>query len=432
MSHTFKVLFVAINAHDGSRTAVIEIQSDNKQNNMHLFLHSKDLQNHRRVANKLTLAGIDVPVPKEAMERFVENRIYRQLVCAPQRLIVEATGWHSPQVFVTPQRTYGDAAAPPIHIAQLLDLTPKQSSSSLADWKSGIEGVTRYSHSAVMAISHALSGPLMSRTMLCRDGSVLNLWSADGPTGKSTLVQLAGTCLGSRVAHHGILSSNSTHRTAEETLNSCNQLLLPIDDLDICKNPSIVIERLLFGFSRSRHVDRSAMPLDAMSTPILSSARRPIGGGLTGSNLLMPRVINWPVQSTRKGGIFEHDAAALAESMRSLILRDAVIVCLQNAGAAGHAWLQHLTDIKLQGDYFSAAKKRKSQFMDERAQGLNSKSRRILERFSNIYGAACLAAELHIVPWNLAEGEASIQWCYERYMSHQVAEFAFAKPRRQI
>lgn len=423
MKTSFRPSFIANVEADNSKKFVLLIIDESTNAKSHLQIAPADLDRAYLVADRLKNLGVSVPRDKIEAKKFIINEIENKLGECHERLITSSTGWHPSGVFVTPERTYGRSKPLAIHVARLARPTPSSKDVSLKRWKEGLGTLTRHSHTAVLAVSHALSGPLLSKVLKITDVPVVNLWS-NTSCGKTTLLKLANTCFAAPMPNSKISTFNFTRRAREEALSSRNGLFMPFDEENQSDGLAKFIKDVSSGSGdvRSLTVQESLPDLTWVCAILTSSNRCAVPGGQANSPEGV-RIIDVRIKSNEKGGIFERNSKDLCADERSEIIKNCVEICLENSGAAGHALLTSLTDRDKQRENFEYARRKCDEFIEKWCAGLTSSQLRVLEKFAVMYASASLSAKLNIVPWTADEGEHSIRWCYERYVRQNKGDY---------
>jgi len=427
MKTKFKPSFIANVEADNSKKIVLLITDESTKAKSHLQISPADLDRAYLVADKLKNLGVSVPRDKIEAKKFIVKEIEEKMARCRERLITNSTGWHSSGVFVTPERTYGSSKLLAIHLDRLARPTPSRKEVSLKRWKESLGMLTRHSHTAVLAVSHALSGPLLSQVLDITDVPVVNLWS-NTSCGKTTLLKLAHTCFAAPMPNSKVPTFNFTRRAREEALSSRNGLFMPFDEENQSEGLAKFIKDVSSGSGdvRSQTVQESLPDLTWVCAILTSSNRRAVPGGQANSPEGV-RIIDVRIKSNEKGGIFERHSKDLCADERSEIIKKSAEGCLENSGAAGDAFLKSLTSRDSQKRNFDYAKRKWSEFIGERCAGLTSSQLRVLEKFAVMYASASLSAKMNIVPWSVDEGERSINWCYDRYVRQNQSDYLDAK-----
>jgi hypothetical protein len=428
MKATFKTSFIANVEVDNSKKIVLLITDESTSAKSHLQISPADFDRTHLIADKLKNLGVSVPREKGEARKFIARKIEKKMARCRERLVTSSTGWHSSGVFVTLERTYGRSSPLAMHLGRLARPVSCRKNVCLERWKESLKTLTQHSHTAVLAVAHALSGPLLSKVLAITDVPVVNLWS-NTSCGKTTLLQLANTCFDAPMAMSKVPTSkvptfNHTRRAREEALSSRNGLFMPFDE----ENQSDCLAKFIKDVSsgsgdiRSSTVQESLPDLTWVCAILTSSNRRAVPGGQANTPEGV-RIIDVRIKSNEKGGIFERHSENLCADKRSDIIKKCVEVCLENSGAAGHALLTSLTGRDTQKRSFEYAKRKWRDFIDERCSGLTSSQLRVLEKFAVMFASASLSAKLKIVPWTVEEGEYSVDWCYKRYVRQNRSDY---------
>ncbi|MFT3673534.1 DUF927 domain-containing protein [Aestuariivirga sp.] len=429
MNCKLKLLFVAVDEFDNSSKIVLRISNSVTMRNSRLLIDPAEIGKPGVLADKLRNHGVKIPDGKEASRNFISETIVKPMQDCKEYAITDMTGWHAAtNTFVLKCRTYGSATMRPVHRARVLSATkPFVKENSLERWKFELGRLTRYSHSAVFAVSHALSGPLLARVLKITDVPVVNLWS-DTSSGKSSLLAIANTCFESPSSAADMPDFNQTPRAREEELNSRNGLFMPVDEENLSEDLASFVFNVASGKGRTRsRAVRDSLPNMKWVCAILTSAnRRAIEKGKEASPKGV-RIVDLRIKRSEDGGVFEHGAKSLRAEDRNEILNDCLEGCRKNSGSVGHHWLKLLTDSSLQADCFEIAARRREEFFGHYSVGLSGAQLRILEKFANVYAAATLAAKFELVPWTEENGHDSIIWCYERYMKQNSGSYVDRK-----
>ncbi len=434
MKNTFKVNCVAIHEADNRHQIVLLMPHASGDCWSYLPIDKADLDKPNEISDLLKNRGVDVPKGRKQAERFVEDKVRRPMGGVRERLITDATGWHTSGTFVTADRTYGSAKMLPMHSSRLCVIKKRAGSisGSLKYWKRSLGALAERSHTAIFAIGHALSGPLLGKALPAADSPIFNVWS-DTSSGKSTLLTIANTCFLSQNSVPTLPTFNQTARAREEALASRNGLFMPFDEenlSDAAKSRlqssgiATSLSNFIFdvasgqGRSRSQSV-KGTLPNKEWVCAILTSSNRPAVSEGNSDSPTGVRIIDLRVRCQTRGGIFECNSEELAAPQRSDIIKRAVAGCVKHRGAVGKAWLTALTDKRGQGKIFKRVKELHAEFIEMHGSTLKSSQLRVLEKFANVYATVVITAEMKLVPWSVDRGKFSVGWCYRRYVTQR-------------
>ncbi|WP_415020154.1 DUF927 domain-containing protein [Aestuariivirga sp.] len=375
MRKSLKVRFVAFNERDTSITVAIDIWDNDSSGVCRVVLIRSELDKPQRVAGMLRCYGVSVPEERHAASEFVDRHILQRLPHMEMRLLATKAGWHSSGAFVSARRTYGGTKPSPIHKARLADMARRYSPGSLAKWKNGAAALTQFSHSAVFAISHVLSGPLLAKAFRFWGVTAVNPHSTTA-TGKTSLLALAATCYNLPGDWPELMTFQASPCELAIALDRSNERVFIIDEFGSREALSKFRARVHLGCRRNIGFYDG---VEDWLLPVLVSAGEPLSRGANGDCGPFSGCIDFPILQTHEGGIFYHNGDQM-RACPSDLLQKALRICRDHSGAVGDAWLRNLTNPKLQAKLFAKAVAFKQQFIDEHCVGSNSSRFRILER----------------------------------------------------
>jgi uncharacterized protein (DUF927 family) len=369
------------------------------------------------------LADAGLSINRTQQRMFVN---YLSFVPAKARVThVDRTGWHEingHEVFVLPEETIGGERGDRV----VLDATATgayEKCGSLEDWQAGIGALARGHTLPVLAISTALTGPLLH--LAGQEGGGINIYGRSS-VGKTTVLQAAASVWG-RGATPGtpgyVRSWRATANALEGVAAATTDTALILDELGVldARDAGVSLYSLSNGTGKAR-ARRDGSPRDARSWRILyiSSGEVPIetklaeDRGRKARAGQLVRMLDIPADRGLGFGAFDHasgsvDAAALSKAFKMSartaygtagpeLIRRIVAEGVEGVGAA-------LRDMVL--DFTT-------RFVPHGADG---QIIRAAERFGLIAAAGELATAWGIMPWAPGEATNAAAWALGQWVN---------------
>lgn len=333
--------------------------------------------------------------------------------------IVPCTGWHTvggSNVFVLPDSTIGETAGEKV-ILDGLAIGPYETRGSLKDWQHDVASPAADHLLVVLAISAALSGPLLK--LATQDGGGIHFY---GPSskGKSTLLQASASVWGRGGSPGYVRAWRATANGLEGAAASASDTALVLDELGVIESRefSSAVYALSNGTGKSRAArDGSLREPKTWCLMVISSGeittaaklaeergRRPRAGQ-------MIRLLDVPADRGFGYGVFDNagpdaDAAALAKRFK---------VASQTAyGTAGPEFVSRLIEEQVDGEAIRALV---GAFVSSVVPpGSDGQVDRAAQRLGIIVAAGELATELGVTPWEDGVARAAATWAFQRWL----------------
>ncbi len=336
---------------------------------------------------------------------------YLNQVTVDQRATsVERTGWHSvgnSLCFVLPDQVI----PPPQGEAVVLEGAATglyEQRGSLEDWRQGIGKLASGHSRAVLAVSTAFAGPLLS--LLNVEGGGIHFF---GPSsrGKTTIQRAAASVWGRGSADPGFMRSwRATANAQEAAAAQVTDTLLALDEIGVAdaRDAATAIYQLAAGVGKRRsRRDGSAGALRTWHVLVLSTGEIPMASKITedrgrrayaGQSV---RLLDIPADAGQGYGAFDHagpdgDAGKLAESIKQ--------AAISAYGTAGPEFVRKLVATGIEEAKAIAAEMISSFVKTSVPPDADGQVNRAAERLGLIGVAGELAREWGIVPWQ--QGEA--------------------------
>jgi putative DNA primase/helicase len=329
---------------------------------------------------------------REALTRYIsESRPEERVRCTRQ------VGWHG-QSFILPDRTIGSEQEEVIYQGDGESLL--RQSAALGEWKEAIGKYCEGNSRLIFPVCVALAGPLL---FLCDEQAGGFHFVGSSSTGKTTVLDVAGSVLGGGGKAGFLQSWRATSNGLESVAEAHNDLTLILDEISQCdgRESGEVAYMLANGQGKSR--SRAAGGLRRKSTwrllflsageisltdHIAAVGRRAKGGQEV-------RLINIPADAGSGLGLFE--------KLHGFPSADAFARYLQDSakrvyGVAIRHFIEFVTTRRdrVQNDLQSFRKAFISMHVPEAA---SSEVSRAAGRFSIVAAAGELAIEAGILPW---------------------------------
>lgn len=167
--------------------------------------------------------GLEIDYQRRAqVPRYIASQHPKKRVTA-----ATATGWHGPELFITPTGNIGKGDA--IYQAESAADGDYGEAGTLEEWREGIGALLPGNPILQLTVGTALAGPLLYHLGIHTGGGFHLLW--DSSNGKSTAVECASSVWGH--AKHFTLKWNATANGLEGIAALRNDSLLALDELGI-------------------------------------------------------------------------------------------------------------------------------------------------------------------------------------------------------
>ncbi len=243
--------------------------------------------------------------------------------------VVSRTGYQNvngKRVFVMPDETFGEVPDETV-ILNAVATSPYEKRGTLEDWKSGVGALVAGHARPVLAVSIALSGPLLD--LIEQDGGGVNL-HGESSRGKSTCAQAAASVWGKGASNPGYMrgwraTGNSLEAVAEISTDTC----LVLDELGVvdAKEAGNIVYQLANGVGKSRaRRDGGLRDAKTWRVPLLSTGEMPMQAKIKESGRKSRagqsvRILDVPADAGNGFGCFDHagpdgDPGKLADAIK--------------------------------------------------------------------------------------------------------------------
>jgi len=327
------------------------------------------------------------------------------------------TGWHDiggQPVFVLPDITIGPRGSETV----ILDGAahgPYEARGSLKEWQRGVGRLASGHALPVLAISAALSGPLLH--LAAQEGGGVNFFGQSS-RGKTTLLQMAASVWGRGASPGYVRAWRATANGLEGAAASATDTALVLDELGQveARDAAAALYSLSNGGGKVRS-QRDGEMREPKSWRVLTLST----GELTGEAKLsedrgrraragqLVRLLDIPAD--RGFGVFDHagpdrDASKLAQSSKQ--------AAVSNYGTAGPEFVRRLIDEPVTGETVGAAI---AEFVAAHVPaGADGQINRAAHRLGLIATAGELATALGVTPWTEGEARAAAAWALEQWI----------------
>ena len=332
---------------------------------------------------------------------------------------VESTGWHSiggRDVFVLPSETIGPAAAETVLLEGAAS-APYERCGSLADWQAGVGALASGQVLPMLAISAALTGPLLN--MAGGEGGGVHFFGQSSK-GKTTILQAAASVWG-RGASPGYLRAwRATANGLEGGAALATDTALVLDEMGALdsREAGAAIYSLANGGGKQRAGrDGALRQPKSWRVIIVSSGEIPLEAKLTESKGKaragqMLRLLDIPSDRGLGFGAFDHggktgDAGALARAIKS--------GATTSYGSAGPEFVRRIIREGVNGADVCAMV---ADFVviecPPRADG---QIERVAQKLGLIAAAGELAIALDVAPWPAGEARKAAAWAFKAWLA---------------
>ncbi|MBX3518432.1 MAG: DUF927 domain-containing protein [Xanthobacteraceae bacterium] len=336
--------------------------------------------------------------------------------------VVSRTGYqdvNGKRVFVMPDETFGEVPDETV-ILNAVATSPYEKRGGLEDWKNGVGALIAGHSRPVLAVSVALSGPLLA--LIEQEGGGLNLFG-ESSRGKSTCAQAAASVWGKGASNPGYMrgwraTGNSLEAVAEISTDTC----LVLDELGVvdAKEAGSIVYQLANGVGKSRaRRDGGLREAKTWRVPLLSTGEMPMEAKIKESGRKSRagqsvRVLDIPADGGAGFGCFDHagpdgDPGKLADAIKH--------EAQTNYGTAGPEFIRRLlmlSEKDARAKILDILQRFNSQFVPDAADGQ-------VKRAAQRLGLAAVAGELAtawgITPWTTDEAFKAAGKAFEAWMT---------------
>lgn len=336
--------------------------------------------------------------------------------------IVESSGWHSINgkwAFALPTESITTESNETI-IFERASKASYEKGGSLIGWKNGIGNLSDSQNLLVVAISTALSGPLLKLANM--DGGGINLHGSSS-IGKTTALQAAASVWGKGSNQGYVKGWRATANGLEgEASNACDTCLV-LDELGLIesKELSAALYALSNGTGKQR-ADRNgdAKAVKKWRVAILSSGEVPIDTKLQEDRSIkaragqLIRILDVPADRGLGLGIFDHHKNYLNPSTLAARIKEEAI---QNYGWAGPEFTRQLLVRNYEESYI---RNKIDDFV--RVSTRNKADGQVIraaERFGLIALAGELAIDFGLVPWEKGMSNNSAKCAFDTWIAQR-------------
>lgn len=354
------------------------------------------------------LASRGLTISREARAHLAR---YLNLAEVDRRVTrVQQTGWHligSTWCFVLPSEVINEPTAETVILDGALGgLYERQG--SLQDWQQGIGSLVSGHTRAVLAVSAAFAGPLL--TPLRMDGGGIHLFGSSS-RGKTTIQRAAASVWGRGGTDPGFIRSwRATANAQEASAAQVTDTLLALDEVGVAegKDAATTIYQLTAGVGKGRSDrDGSLRSPKTWRVAVFSTGEIPMATKIAedrgrrafaGQSV---RFLDIPADARRGFGVFDHPGSSGDSSKLAEAIKHAAIT---SYGTAGPEFVKRVIAEGWE-DVSSVVREMIAEFCEVALPpGADGQVKRAAERLGLIGAAGELAREWGIVPWR--EGEA--------------------------
>jgi uncharacterized protein (DUF927 family) len=337
--------------------------------------------------------------------------------------VVHRTGWHditdhgiTHSAFVLPTETIGPKGGG----AVILDGSakgPYEARGSLEDWQNGV-GTLSVGHAlAVLAISSALAGPLLS--LARQEGGGVH-FCGQSSKGKTTLLQMAASVWGRGDSSSGFVRAwRATANGLEGAAAGASDTALILDELGQveAREAGAALYSLSNGGGKVRAGrDGGLREPKSWRVMFISTGEVPTEAKLAEDRGRKPRtgqsIRLLDIPAERGFGVFDHagrdgDAAALAKACK--------LAAVSAYGTAGPEFVRRIIDQDVTGEVVRALI---ADFTSAHVPaGADGQIDRAAHRLGLIAAAGELATLLGVTPWKKGEARAAAAWALEQWIA---------------
>ncbi|MGJ0393306.1 MAG: DUF927 domain-containing protein [Methylocystis sp.] len=351
--------------------------------------------------------------------------------------LVRRTGWHEvagSKVFKLPDETIGECD-------ELVELEsaavgPYEARGSLQDWKDGVGALTSGHLVPMLAISTALSGPLVH--LVSAEAPGIHIWGLSS-SGKSTAVGGGASVWGSGDDKGEGFSRSwrATDNGLEGLAASASDTCLVLDEIGAARSRDVGAAAYMLGNgtgkTRARQ-DGSAREAKKWRTPVLSSGEQPMEGkireerGRVFAGQLV-RIVDVSADRGLGFGVFDHagpegDAGKLADAIKAAAKR--------HYGTAGPEFVRRLLARGVEQIAEEAEARIGAFLRDYVRPGASEQVCRVAKRFALTAAAGEMAVSLGILPWEEGAATEAALWAFERWAERRGGVVGLAEERQAI
>jgi uncharacterized protein (DUF927 family) len=333
---------------------------------------------------------------------------------------VMRTGWHhigDHSVFVLPEITIGPRGSETV----ILDGAahgPYEARGSLKDWQEGVGRLASGHALPVLAISAALSGPLLH--LAGQEGGGVNFFGQSS-RGKTTLLQTAASIWGRGSSPGYVRAWRATANGLEGAAASASDTALVLDELGQveAREAAAALYSLSNGGGKVR-ASRDGAMREPKSWRVLTLSTGELSGeaklsedrGRKARAGQLVRLLDIPAE--RGFGAFDHagpenDAGKLAKAFKQ--------AAISAYGTAGPEFVRRLIDEQVTGENVRALI---AEFVAAHVPaGADGQIDRAAQRLGLIAAAGELATLLGVTPWEEGEASAAAAWALEQWIGQR-------------
>lgn len=405
ISNPFEIIGRARDPHGHGWSRMMRWKDADKRIH-HRAIRDEDL--HVEVSTlAASLAGQGLRITTSSNRRLLVDYLNQSEV-TNRVTVVSRTGYqdvNGKRVFVMPDETFGEVPDETV-ILNAVATSPYEKRGTLENWKNGVGALVAGHARPVLAVSIALSGPLLD--LIEQDGGGVNL-HGESSRGKSTCAQAAASVWGKGASNPGYMrgwraTGNSLEAVAEISTDTC----LVLDELGVvdAKEAGSIVYQLANGVGKSRaRRDGGLRDAKTWRVPLLSTGEMPMQAKIKESGRKSRagqsvRILDVPADAGNGFGCFDHagpdgDPGKLADAIKH--------EAQTHYGTAGPEFIRRLLSLphdearKKVGELvhrFSTA------FVSTDADG---QVKRAAQRLGLAAAAGELAIEWGIAPWSTDE-----------------------------
>lgn len=313
-------------------------------------------------------------------------------------------------------------------------------SGTTAQWTGSVGRLSSRSSMAMTAICAAFAAPLLS---LRRQESFGICFSGSSRSGKTTLIQIAGSIIGFR-ERSNLLSWNLTDAALEERLPTFNDSIFAVDDLqamggtDTARSQRIqeTAYRLAQGHMklRSSSVSIARTTDGSWSTILLTSNERPLNEIAASRNSDLGgavRLIDIPVGGTHGNHIFDRAEDGANASLRRKQFEELRVATGKYHGAVFRRYISQLLALSDNRDAIiarSIAHFRRAVIEPHDT----AVARDIAEKFGLLYAAGRLSMRFGILPWTQTALLSALKTSYRAARSRLPNDYVTSKNGKKL
>ena len=332
---------------------------------------------------------------------------------------VAGAGWHT-GAFVLPNETIGDTGGEePLLVNS--GAHHYKHAGTLEDWKAGPAKIAEPHRLARLAISTALSGPML---YLVRGESGGLHFMGNSATGKSSEEWAGASVWGKGEVKDGgyVQSWHNTANAFEGVAAMASDTFLPLDELSQANSADVEKTVYMFGNEGGKgrmNADTSMRAIRTWRIAILSSGEKTIAQkiaenrGLVAPAGVEMRLVNVNADAGNGYGVFDTiDGYKNGGELADALKKESVT----HYGTAGpsfvRAIIEHGVD-KVRDKANAMIDAFINKNLPEKA---NGQTQRVAKRFAIISTAGELAIEFGVLPWSKGHAESAATWAFKRWV----------------